>query len=180
LHPGAGCGIVRALFLQDDIECWSIAMNASVRNTELVEFSHSPIHGCGGFARRFIPVDTSVIEYVGERISKSESLVRCEQSNAYIFALDDAWDLDGSVDWNPARWLNHSCEPNCEAQEGEGRIWIVALRDIEAGEELTFNYNYDLEEYREHPCRCAAPGCVGYMVAEEYFRVVRRNRAVGV
>jgi SET domain-containing protein len=140
-----------------------------------IDFRPSSIHGTGGFARADIPSGTRVIEYVGELITKQESLARCERSNEYIFAIDDQHDLDGNVDWNPARFLNHSCEPNCEAQFLEGRIWLVAIRDIRAGEELTFNYSYDLEDYREHPCRCGAKTCVGYIVAEEFFEHVMRN-----
>lgn len=143
--------------------------------TDLIIFQSSPIQGTGGFARRDIPAGTRVIEYVGEKISKQESLARCEGNNEYIFALDEQWDLDGNVSWNPARFLNHSCAPNCEAQLEAGRIWLVAARDIRAGEELTFNYGYDLEDYREHPCNCGAVGCVGFIVAEEFFEHVRRQ-----
>jgi SET domain-containing protein len=57
----------------------------------------------------------------------------------------------------------------------EERIWVYALRDIKAGEELTFNYGYDLQDYEEHPCRCGAPNCIGYMVAQEHFDEVRRK-----
>ena len=116
-----------------------------------------------------------LIEYVGEKISKAESRCRCEQNNEYVFELDEEFDLDGNVVWNPARFLNHSCRPNCEAQLVEGRIWIVSLRFIEAGEEITFNYGYDLEDYRDHHCQCGAAECVGYIVAEEFFSHVRRN-----
>ena len=68
--------------------------------------------------------------------------------------------------------MNHSCSPNCEAQNMDGGIWIIALRDIRAGEEITFNYNYDLTDYKEHPCRCGAPNCVGFILAEEFFSSV--------
>ncbi|MDB6121210.1 MAG: nuclear protein [Pedosphaera sp.] len=136
---------------------------------ELVDFRNSPIHGTGGFARVDIPNETNVVEYVGRKIDKAESLRQCELENPFIFTLDDQFDLDGNVDWNPARLLNHSCSPNCEALDDEGRIWIVACRDIKAGEEITFNYNYDLVDYKDNPCRCASPNCVGYMVAEEFF-----------
>ena len=146
--------------------------------TDLLVFKQSEIHGTGAFAIRPIPAGSSVIEYVGERISKQESQRRCELDNAYIFALDAEWDLDGSVEWNLARHINHSCAPNCEAvYDDDGRIWIEAVRDIRAGEELTFNYNYDLEDYRDHPCRCGSTGCVGYIVAEEFFDHVRRQHA---
>ncbi|MDB6017578.1 MAG: hypothetical protein JWR19_2067 [Pedosphaera sp.] len=144
-----------------------------MQTDEMILFRTSDIHGTGGFARRDIAEDTSIIEYQGRKIDKAEALRQCELENPYIFFLDEQHDLDGNVEWNPARLLNHSCTPNCEAQEDEGRIWIVALRDIAAGEEITFNYNYDLEDYREHPCRCGSSGCVGYIVAEEFFPTVK-------
>jgi SET domain-containing protein len=142
----------------------------------MVSFRTSPIHGAGGFARNAIACGTRIIEYLGEKITKQESLARCEQNNEYIFALSDTQDLDGNVDWNPARFLNHSCAPNCEAQLADGSIWLVAIREIRAGEELTFNYSYDLQDFREHPCNCGALGCVGYIVAEEFFDHVSRQR----
>src|SRR5664280_2420550 len=110
-----------------------------VAETELVLFKGSSIHGTGGFAKAGIGQGTRILEYVGERISKGESLRRCEQNNAFIFTLTDEQDLDGNVPWNPARLFNHSCAPNCEAELDEERIWIVATRDILAGEEITFN-----------------------------------------
>jgi SET domain-containing protein len=147
--------------------------NSTVAETALVCFRPSAIHGVGGFAKADIAAGTRTIEYVGEKITKAESLRRCESNNEYIFSLDDAHDLDGNVPWNPARCLNHSCDPNCEAEPDGGRIWIVAQRDILAGEEITFNYSYDLQDYREHPCRCGAADCVGYIVATEFFEHVK-------
>jgi len=136
---------------------------------DLIEFRSSPIHGTGGFATGSIAAGSRVIEYQGERIGKQQSLERCIRGNHCIFYLDETWNLDGNVDWNPARLLNHSCAPNGEAERIDGRIWIVARRTISAGEEITFNYNYDLENYREHPCRCGSSGCVGFIVAQELF-----------
>jgi len=150
-----------------------------IEETELIQFRHSRIHGVGGYARRNIPKGTRVIEYVGKKITKAESNAQCEGDNVYIFTLDDEFDLDGSVDWNPARFINHSCTPNCEAEWDADRLWIVALRDIPPGEELAFNYGYDLEDYREYPCCCGASECVGYIVAEEYFELVRKQAALG-
>ena len=133
----------------------------------------SLIHGTGGFTSIDLAQGTRVIEYVGERITKSESLNRCEAGNQCIFYLDEVWDLDGSVSWNPARFLNHSCSPNCDAELIEGQIWMVARRAIAAGEELTFNYSYDLTDFREHPCHCGSTECVGFIVAEDLFEAVR-------
>ena len=153
----------------------SLAAGSQVINEWLFE-ADSGIHGRGLYARCAIPAGTRLIEYVGERITKAESALRCEAENHYIFSLDDEWDLDGNMPWNPARLINHSCEPNAEAINEEDRIWIDAARDIAPGEELSFNYGYDLEGYSEHPCACGASGCVGFMVAEEFFGVVRRRR----
>ncbi len=157
-------------------ESFVIIFMAVMQIDGLVCFNGSPIHGMGGFARVDIASGSRVIEYVGRKIDKQESLRQCELDNQYIFDLDEEHDLDGNVEWNPARLLNHSCSPNCEAQDVEGKIWIVALRDIKAGEEITFNYNYDLEDYKEHPCRCGAPNCVGYILAEEFFPSVLAKR----
>jgi hypothetical protein len=132
----------------------------------------SCIHGKGVFARRNLAQGTLVIEYIGRKISKRESLRCCEENNFYIFALDEQHDLDGDVGWNPAKFVNHSCSPNCEAELIDGHIWIVARREICIGEEITFNYGYDLENYKEHPCRCGSPRCVGYIVAEEFFDAI--------
>ena len=140
-----------------------------IQSDELVCLKGSPIHGMGGYARANISTGARVIEYVGRKIDKQESLRQCELENPCIFHLNEEHDIDGNVEWNPARFLNHSCSPNCEADEIDGRIWIVAIRDIKAGEEITFNYNYDLEDYKEHPCKCGASNCVGYILAEEFF-----------
>ncbi|HEY0548052.1 MAG TPA: SET domain-containing protein-lysine N-methyltransferase [Verrucomicrobiae bacterium] len=143
---------------------------------ELYEVKPSGIHGMGIFARVDIPAETRILEYVGERINKKESLRRRKENNFFVFVVTNKFDLDGAVDWNPARFINHSCAPNCEARMEEERIWIYAVRALRAGEELTFNYGYDLQDYEEHPCRCGAPECLGFMVAEEHFRHVRRKK----
>ena len=145
--------------------------------SELYEVRPSLIHGMGVFARVDIPAETRVLAYLGERISKEESLRRRQGGNFFVFIVTDQVDIDGAVDWNPARFINHSCSPNCEARMEEERIWIYALRDIKAGEELGFNYGYDLQDYEEHPCSCGAPNCLGFMVAQEHFEDVRRKEA---
>lgn len=134
----------------------------------------SQIHGRGVLAAQPIPAGTRIVEYTGERITKAEALRR-EQArlararrggdgSVYIFTLNRRYDLDGRSRGNPARLINHSCAPNCDAQSLRGHIWIVARRDIAAGEELTFDYGFPLSEWRLHPCRCGAPRCPGYIV----------------
>ena len=163
----------RSLTTEDGIKGVSdLAKEPPGAEAELLLFKTSPIHGTGAFAKTAICKGTRLLEYLGEKITKGESLRRCEQNNAYIFTLNDQQDLDGNVPWNPARFINHSCAPNCEAEKDDDRIWVIATRDIQAGEEITFNYGYDLVDYKDSPCLCGAPNCVGYMVAEEYFEHV--------
>ena len=151
----------------------NVADKSMTTENEFICFRTSPIHGTGGFARTDIPAGTQLIEYVGEKIDKCQANERCCRNNEYIFYLDEEFDLDGNVDWNPARFINHSCSPNCDAESDEGRIWIIAKRPIGAGEEITYNYGYDLEDYHEHPCRCGASNCAGYILAEELMVVGR-------
>jgi SET domain-containing protein len=132
----------------------------------MVSIAPSSIHGTGAFAEQFIPSGQKVLQYIGEKISKRESVRRCSENNEYIFFLNEEFDLDGNVPENQARFLNHSCSPNCVAELMDGEIWILARRDIHSGEELTFDYGYDLEFFREHPCHCGAPNCCGYVLAE--------------
>jgi SET domain-containing protein len=142
---------------------------------DLVLFNNSPIHGLGGFAKCKLAKGIRILEYVGEKIDKQESARRCDANNEFIFFLSEHQDIDGNFEWNPARYLNHSCLPNCEAQLDGGHIWLVAARNIESGEELTFNYGFDLEDYRNYPCSCGSPNCVGFIVAEEFFDYVRKR-----
>lgn len=147
---------------------------------------NSEIHGRGLYAKKKIPKDTWIVEYVGRKVSKEESdrlanelLDKAKKdggAKVYMFILNDEWDIDGNVSWNTARLMNHSCAPNVEAQTyDEKEIWFVALRDIEKDEELTFNYGFDLESWEEHPCRCGSSSCVGFIAAEEYWPALRRK-----
>lgn len=147
----------------------------------------SAIHQQGLFATKKIPCDQEIIQYVGEKISKKEgderAIALAEEregtgdASVYMFILDDDWDVDGNVPHNTAKLINHSCEPNCEAQIIDDEIWIVALRDIPKGEELTFDYGFDLDHYEDHPCRCGSANCVGYIVAKEYWPDLKKALA---
>jgi uncharacterized protein len=89
------------------------------------------------------------------------------QGNAYVCYLNDRYDLDGNTLQNPARYINHSCDPNCALQTTARAIWVVALRDIRAGEELThrYNYEYDPERYTDFPCFCGAKNCTFHRIS---------------
>jgi uncharacterized protein len=139
------------------------------------EIRSSPIHGAGLFARTDLPAGLRWIEYVGRKIAKHESLALYQQNNPYIFSLGDDWDLDGNSKENPARFINHSCNPNCQAEQDGDRIWITSLRPIRAGEELTYDYGYDLQNHHEHPCRCNSPDCPGFIVAKALRPILAKS-----
>lgn len=142
------------------------------------EVRPSPKHGSGAFAVRQIRAGTRLIEYAGVRISPAEADanypdVPGEAHVTYLFAIDDDIVIDASVDGNEARFINHSCDPNCDAVVEGGRIWIETIRDVEAGEELAYDYAYVLPERhtpaakRRYPCRCGAANCRGTILARK-------------
>jgi uncharacterized protein len=147
--------------------------------SESCEIRGSIIHGRGVYATQLIKAEAKIIEYIGELVDKDEAVRRGNKQQekskdsgdaaVYIFTLNEKYDIDGNVPWNTARLINHSCEPNCEAWNVRRKIFIHALRDIEAGEELTFDYGFDVSCYEDHPCRCGKPSCVGYIVSRSQW-----------
>jgi len=139
----------------------------------------SAIHGRGVFAARTIRRGTDIIEYRGERITMKEADRRppSDPDNPYhtfLFELDDGRVIDASVRGNAARWINHSCAPNCEPYEDDdGRIFIAARRTIRKGEELAYDYRLNIggritKAMREaYACRCGAPRCRGTMLGRK-------------
>lgn len=123
---------------------------------------------------RLIRKGQRIIEYAGERISSEEADRRYDESrmrrhHTFLFTVDRKTVVDGARDGNEARFINHSCDPNCEAIIEDGRIWIYALRTIRPGEELVYDYQYqrsgdpdeDAEREKFYRCRCGAPTCRG-------------------
>jgi uncharacterized protein len=147
-------------------------MKTSTRPGRRLAVRRSPIHGRGVFALRPIPKGTRIIEYEGERIDDAEALARYPEAmhgenHTFIFEVAPDLNIDGGSGGNSARFINHSCEPNCETVDEDCRIFVEALRDIAAGEELTYDYNIDAGEpitppvKRRWPCRCGGRNCRG-------------------
>ena len=125
------------------------------------EIRPSPMQGLGAFATRDIPAGVRLIEYAGERLTPAEADARYpdvegERHHTFLFAIDDDVVIDAAVDGNEARFINHSCAPNCWFEVVDKTIWIRASRRIEIGEELT--YDYATVGPRTIACRCR-PGC---------------------
>ena len=136
----------------------------------------SGVHGRGVFAETTIPKGVRLIEYKGEVIDWPEALRRhprdpAQPNHTFYFHIDDQNVIDGGVNGNSARWFNHACEPNCEAEEDNGRIFFVTLRNIKAGEELFFDYGLMIEARytarlkKEFACYCGSKKCRGTMLA---------------
>jgi len=146
--------------------------SATIKKGRRIIVRRSGIHGRGVFATTHIPGGSRLIEYKGERTSGEEDIyLEGESTHTFLFMLDNDEVIDGGRNGNSARWINHSCAPNCEANEEDGRLYIDALRDIEAGEEVTIDYNLYLEERytaalkREYACGCGVQECRGTMLA---------------
>ena len=131
----------------------------------------------GAFATRTIPAGVRLIEYAGQRITPAEAEARYPDDgtrhHTYLFAIDDTVVVDAAVDGNAARFLNHSCAPNCDVVVEDGRLWIETVLDIAPGEELVYDYAYVLAERhtpaakRRYPCRCGAVTCRGTILARK-------------
>ncbi len=135
----------------------------------------SDIHAAGCFTLEDIPKGTIVLEYTGERITKEEGDLRYEgRPFTYLFGIDDgAIVVDGH---GMAMFVNHSCDPNCETDELGGRIYIKTLRNLKAGEELTYDYwLYDGDD--EAPCYCGSASCRGSMYSPAEVKRMQRAAA---
>jgi SET domain-containing protein len=126
----------------------------------MIKRKRSRIAGWGVFATTTIPKNKRIIDYAGERITHQESLKREERylrnGNIWCFTLNRRWVVDAGVGGNIARFINHSCKPNCWVEIKDGTIWIRAARTIRPGEELSYNYNTSGDA--AIPCRCR-PDC---------------------
>jgi len=145
------------------------------RRKPMIEVRHSPIHGHGVFALRRIRKGTTVVEYLGDRISHEEADTRYEDKDAndnhtFLFTVNARIVIDAGVGGNEARYINHSCDPNCESTTRDRRVFIEAVRTIQAGEELAYDYQIqrDPDDAANvddiFACRCGAAQCRGSML----------------
>lgn len=146
------------------------------RGGRRIQVRRSGVHGKGVFAVAPLAKGDEVIEYTGEVISWHEALRRHphdpkDPDHTFYFHIDDQHVIDAKVGGNSARWINHACSPNCEADERGERVFIKALRDIAPGEELSYDYGlviddrYTAKLKKRFECRCGTPGCRGTMLA---------------
>ena len=149
---------------------------ASSSDGRRIQVRRSGVHGKGVFALKPIAEGETIIEYVGEVITWKEAQKRHpwnpdDPNHTFYFHVDDKRVIDAAVGGNAARWINHSCDPNCEADEEDGRVFIKALRNIKPGEELFYDYGLVIDERytpalkRQFACHCGHKSCRGTMLA---------------
>ena len=136
--------------------------------------------GRGLYATRDIKEGTKIIDYVGKLITKKQTEESDKYDNGkpiYLFTINKRYDLDGDFSWNTAGLINHSCNNNCD-YDGKGlKIWVKAIKDIKKGEELSYDYGYDMHYFEDHPCRCGSKDCVGFIVRSNLRWRVKKKLA---
>ena len=157
---------------------------------------NSKIHGHGIFATKEIKKNTKIIQYIGEKVTRAEGNRRSEKrlkkylhskktGSVYIFELNSKYDIDGSPLYNKARYINQSCDPNCEVEIVRDEIWISAIKKIKKGDELFYDYGYtfDKDDFRDHICKCGSKRCIGFIISSDdwnkylkYINKIIKNR----
>lgn len=141
-----------------------------------IQTRRSGVHGKGVYAVADLAEGETLIEYVGEIITWDEALRRhphdpSDPNHTFYFHIDEDHVIDAKFGGNSSRWINHSCDPNCEAEVDEGRVFIRAKRNIPAGEELFYDYGLVIDEpytaqlKAQYPCWCGAKACRGTLLA---------------
>jgi len=155
----------------------------------------SKIHGIGITACTDIKKNKKIIQYIGDKVTKKEGdkrsaerinkyLNKKNEGSVYIFELNKKYDIDGAPLYNKARYINHSCDPNCEVNILKNEIWISSIKDIKKGEELNYDYGYafDKDDYADHVCKCGSIKCIGYIISQDdwsrynnYLKKIKKN-----
>jgi len=141
----------------------------------------SGINNLGLFAKGDINKGEKVIEYKGRKFTHKqvEEDDRFDNSKAiYLFTLNERYVLDGDTKTNTAKYINHSCDPNCEVDIINGKIWIIAIKDIKKGDELSYDYGFGYDaDFRQFPCKCGSKNCCGYIVRDDQRWRINRKYA---
>jgi len=139
----------------------------------------SGINNWGLFASKSINKGEKVIEYKGKKYTHKQVDENDKFDNSkaiYLFTLNDKYVLDGDTNTNTAKYINHSCDPNCDVDIIKGKIWISAIKDIKKGDELSYDYGFGYDkDFRQFPCKCGSKICCGYIVRDDQrWRINRK------
>ena len=165
--------IATSSFLLFSFSCLILSMakkGKTQKRIVRVEVRQSSVHGRGVYAAQFIPKGTRIIEYTGERTSWEAAPNDEDDPHTFNFGLDNGKVINPEIGGNDARWINHSCDPNCETAEEDDRIFIDSMRDIQTGEELFYDYALEIDEpiteesKKKYACHCGSSKCRGTML----------------
>ena len=149
----------------------------------------SQVHGAGVVAVKDIKKGCKIIQYIGEKVTKKEGdrrsaerikkyLNKKNEGSVYIFELNKKYDIDGSPVYNKARYINHSCNPNCEVEIIKNEIWIISIKNIKKNTELNYDYGYpfDKDDFKDHVCKCGTKKCIGYIISQDDWSKYRKYK----
>ena len=147
---------------------------------KLYKIKKSNIDNKGLYAIKNIKSGKLVINYKGKLVTKKEVEKNPKFDNdkaIYLFNVNNRYDLDGDFEYNDARLINHSCNPNCEVIGKGTKLWISSIRDIKKNEELSYDYGFGFDEnYKDFPCKCRSSDCCGYIVREGSRWRIKKKR----
>jgi len=147
---------------------------------KLYKIKKSNIDNKGLCASQDIKNGTRIIEYKGKIITRKQAEENSKFDNnkaIYIFNLNSRYDLDGDFQYNTARLINHSCNPNCEVLGTGLKVWVYAMKNIKKGDELSYDYGFSFnEDFKNYPCKCRAKNCVGYIVRSESRWRIKKSK----
>lgn len=164
----------------------ALSKNGRTKPADRIEVRRSGVHGRGVYTKDRIRKGARIIEYIGRRLPWKEAqdappLDPKRPYHTMLFSLDNGDVIDAAVDGNDARWINHSCDPNCETYEDKDRIFVHALRGLQPGEELFYDYKMVPSERRtkklekEFGCLCGTAKCRGTMLAPKKRRRAKKR-----
>ncbi len=147
-------------------------------DSEWIYVKKSGIHNKGVFAFKNIPKGTEIVQYTGKKVRKKDSNARSKRDDKngtiYLFEVNRHFYIDGADKGSDAIYINHGCKPNCETQIEDNEIWIVALRRIKKGEELSYDYGFEYNVAIDHPCRCGHRNCRKFIVHADDFNKFKK------
>jgi len=166
------------------IDNFSIDIKELTMKLYKIQKSNIDKKGRGLYATKNIKEGTRIIDYVGKVITKKQTEESQKFDNAkpiYLFNLNKKYDMDGDVSWNTARLINHSCSNNCDYNGTGLKLWVIAIKNIKKGEEITADYGFGYDEdYKQFPCKCSSKNCCGYIVRAESRWRVNKKFSIGM
>ena len=114
---------------------------------------------------------------IEDQQKEKKYLNKKNEGSVYIFELNKRYDIDGLFEYNSARYINHSCNPNCEVEIIKNQIWIISIKNIKKNSEFNYDYGYpfDKDDFKDHVCKCGSNQCIGYIISRDDWPKFKKN-----